>query len=133
MTEVVPSFNRIDRHVGRLVYPHGMERSMAQETECSDHQVANFLIVPPFEWANLETLLEHLNVSPIELEGRHIPMNHSDLLIDLRSQPFYVGQILRTRSLPGSPAEVCPQATLFERVPRLRGGSLGRILSVLGH
>jgi hypothetical protein len=59
-------------------------------------------------------------------------MNVDDLLNNLRQQPFYRGQILRVRNYDGHPAQTAPLPILLERVPRLDGGSVASILSVLG-
>jgi hypothetical protein len=59
-------------------------------------------------------------------------MDPVGLLEDLRAAPFYKGQILRTRLCEGRPFSSLPLSDLLERVPRLKPGSLGRILESLG-
>lgn len=55
-----------------------------------------------------------------------------DLLCELRQQPFYRGQILRVRDLPGKPATGFALSSLYERLPQLRNGILERLFTVLG-
>lgn len=59
-------------------------------------------------------------------------MSDGDLLSELRSQSFYLGQILRVRRFPGEPAEGFTIPSFVERVPRIAGGSLPLILETLG-
>jgi len=60
-------------------------------------------------------------------------MKTSFLLQDLRNQNFYRGQILRVREEIGISPESILSRDFVASVPRLNGGSLPRLLEVLGH
>lgn len=60
-------------------------------------------------------------------------MNPEVLLPELRGQPFYQGQILRVTREAGQCATAVALEAIGERIPRLGGGSLPRLLNTLGH
>ncbi len=59
-------------------------------------------------------------------------INTENFLKDLRAAPYYRGQILRSRLHEGLAPSSMPLSDLTDRVPRMKAGSIKRILSVLG-
>lgn len=60
-------------------------------------------------------------------------MIHPDsLIVGLRNQPFYRGQILRVRHLEGRPPQSCGVEEFFERIPHLKKGSLSLLFQAYG-